>query len=248
MTHNIIPDLVDKAVPVKDLIPLKRNPHVGDVDAVKAVLVEFGQHMPILVNKNSNEVIAGNTRLRAAKELGWTHVAATFVDEDDARSLARAVSDNRVAELGKDDPNILAEILPNIIEDYADVYDVLGWDEWEVAALEEGTMLTPAETGYTPPPPVRRDPVAPIQTQNEDGSDHFQAPPGVDQRDIIQRGAGETDPKRATVIHYTLAFDDADQQRRWYQFLTWLRNDPELTQYGTTAEKLLAFLEERADF
>lgn len=248
MIHNIIPDLVDKAEDITKMFPLKRNPHSGDVEAAKAVLLEFGQHAPILIHSTTRQILAGNTRWRAAKELGWTHIAVTVVDEDEARAYARAVSDNRLAELGKDDQSILAEMLPEMVYDYGEVFDALGWDDWEVASLEENVAVVHQETGYTPPPTVRRDSVVVERQAQEDGTERFVAPAGSDERELIQRGAGETDPKRATVIQYTLVFDSAEQQRRWYSFLTWLRSDVELTQYGTTAEKLINFLEPRADF
>lgn len=248
MNHNIIPNLVSMAVPIEDVMPLRVNPHKGNVEAAKAVLLEFGQHTPILVHSETRQILAGNTRYRAATELGWTHVAVVYVDEDTARSQARALADNRLAELGTDDQAILANLLPEIIEDYSQVFDVLGWDEWAVAAIEEGVMFEPVESGYTPPPTVRRDPVvANIETQNS-GEQRLVAPSGSNQQDLVQRGAGETDSKRATIIQYTLVFTSAEEQRRWYEFLTWMRSDPELTQYATTSEKLMNFLEARIDF
>ena len=39
----------------------------------------------------------------------------------------------------------------------------------------------------------------------------------------------------------------AEQQRRWYDFLRWLRSDAEIDG-DTTAERLIFFLEGRVDF
>jgi hypothetical protein len=49
------------------------------------------------------------------------------------------------------------------------------------------------------------------------------------------------------VVQYSLVFDDPTQQRLWYDFMRWLRNDP--AQDGDTiAERLMGFLEAHADF
>jgi hypothetical protein len=49
------------------------------------------------------------------------------------------------------------------------------------------------------------------------------------------------------VVQYTLVFDDADQQKRWYDFIRFLRNDPAYVG-DTTASKLIDFVDAHADF
>ena len=53
---------------VGDLKPYKNNPRKNDeaVDAVANSIKEFGFKVPIIIDKN-NEIIAGHTRLKAAK-------------------------------------------------------------------------------------------------------------------------------------------------------------------------------------
>jgi hypothetical protein len=49
------------------------------------------------------------------------------------------------------------------------------------------------------------------------------------------------------VVQYSLVFDSPEQQRRWYDFLRWMRSDAGVAG-ETTAEKLIDFLEQHADF
>ena len=60
---------------VNDLIPYINNPRINDeaVDVVAASIKEFGFKNPILIDKE-NVIIAGHTRLKAAKKLGLKNV------------------------------------------------------------------------------------------------------------------------------------------------------------------------------
>jgi hypothetical protein len=58
--------------------------------------------------------------------------------------------------------------------------------------------------------------------------------------------AGVSGSTRA-VVQYSLVFDDPDQQRKWYDFLRWLRSDPGVDG-ETTAAKVINFIENHADF
>jgi len=70
--------------------------------------------MPIVVQKKGNIVRAGNARLIAAKELGWTEMAAVFVSESDLNASAYAIADNRTGELAEWEDDILAQVLKDL--------------------------------------------------------------------------------------------------------------------------------------
>jgi ParB/Sulfiredoxin domain len=57
-------------VPIDDLVPFPGNPRRGNVAAIKQSLEENGQYRPIVVRRQTREVLAGNHTLQAAKELG----------------------------------------------------------------------------------------------------------------------------------------------------------------------------------
>lgn len=242
------------------LQPLAGNPRVGDVSAIAASLQEFGQLKPIVVRANGDgtaTIIAGNHTAEAAKSLGWTQIAAVWItDMDEKRAVTFALTDNRINELGSTNSALLHEAIASVVDEYPEFLDTLGWDEFELASMGEQYDYMAAnelrETGYVPPVLIPRSdpslPSAPQTTEMKSTPSHITAPPSIDEREVLTRGAtsiGQAGAK--AVIQYTLVFDSSDQQRRWYDFVRWLRNDP-ATDGETTAEKLLNFLDSRADF
>ena len=118
MTNKINEQLADLMVPIENLEVLEGNPRKGDVEAVAKSYRTFGQRKPVVARKTgSNEngntgiVLAGNHQLQAARKLGWTHIAAVFVEDDDKTAAAFALADNRVSDLGEYDADELAEVL-----------------------------------------------------------------------------------------------------------------------------------------
>ena len=72
------------------------NPRVNEpaVPHVVSSIRRFGWQQPI-VAKRSGEVIAGNTRLKAAMELKLTQVPVVWFDGSDLEATAYSISDNR---------------------------------------------------------------------------------------------------------------------------------------------------------
>lgn len=103
----IAESLAGLAVPIDRLKPLEGNPRRGDVAAVARSLRRFGQRKPVVARPDGT-VIAGNHLLAAAQELGWTELAVSWADDDDATAKAFALADNRTAELGSFDLGDLA--------------------------------------------------------------------------------------------------------------------------------------------
>lgn len=67
---------------VKELIPYEKNPRKNDeaVKYVKASIEQFGFKVPIVIDAN-NIIVAGHTRLKAAKELGMKEVPCIVADD-----------------------------------------------------------------------------------------------------------------------------------------------------------------------
>lgn len=119
--------------------------------AVAASLQNFGQQVPVVVNKKTWTVIAGNNVLTTARELGWTHLAAVAVDEESGLSTAYAISDNRIGELGRWDVAALAEAFRKIDGDPA---MLVGWDQGYINTLMgnlEEIEVTGIESNDPPP-------------------------------------------------------------------------------------------------
>jgi hypothetical protein len=85
-----------------------------NVQAIKASLTEFGQREPLVVHKGT--VIAGNGRLRAMSELGWTECAVHLVPAQWTAKQARAyaLAANRTAELAGWDAEVLLTQLESL--------------------------------------------------------------------------------------------------------------------------------------
>ena len=263
MKHNICKELEKDAISLDVLSPWDRNPHNGNIPAIMASYVEFGQLKSIVVHTNGDDtftIIAGNHQAEAARRLGWTHIAATRFQGTRKQAIAFALADNRSTQLGSDDPILLHEAIVSISDEYPEMLDGLGWDEFQVAAMEEQVeYLNIADnepTGYVAPVLVSQ-PGEAFQPSNSTLSSvskkveediEINAPDDIDKREAITRGSTSVGAAGArAVVQYTLVFDDADQQRRWYDFLRWLRSDVEISG-DTTAERLLDFLEARVDF
>lgn len=67
-------------VNIKDIKIKKRVRHdLGDLEALKNSLRAYGLLNPITLN-NKYELIAGERRLQAAKQLGWTNINAVILN------------------------------------------------------------------------------------------------------------------------------------------------------------------------
>jgi len=129
-------------------------PHVAD--SIK----RFGWRQPI-VAKPSGEVIAGNTRLKAAKSLGFTVVPVFRFEGSDVEATAYAIADNRTAEFADWDEPALARLLQDLRAE--DALDGVGYSDEDIDALLEelgDEDVSPADIDDPGPdePPV--DPVS----------------------------------------------------------------------------------------
>lgn len=102
--YRITPALAGLAVPISSLVfdPENARDHPDrNMDAIRASLKSYGQVKPVVVRKSTRVVVAGNGTLQAAKDLGWTEIAATFVDMNEIEAAGFGLADNRTAELAK---------------------------------------------------------------------------------------------------------------------------------------------------
>lgn len=100
----------------EDLIPYINNPRNNDnaVDKVASSIKNFGFKVPIVVDAD-NEIIAGHTRLKAAKKLGMDEVPCIVADDlSDEQIKAFRLADNRVAEFAEWDFNQLGAELAEL--------------------------------------------------------------------------------------------------------------------------------------
>lgn len=106
--------------PIDDVKPYPNNPRNND-DAVEYVansIREFGWQQPIVVDTDST-IIAGHTRLKAAKMLGMETVPVVVADNlTPAQVNAYRLADNKVAEAATWDMEALAVELEGLEVDF----------------------------------------------------------------------------------------------------------------------------------
>ncbi|HHU80988.1 MAG TPA: ParB N-terminal domain-containing protein [Acholeplasmataceae bacterium] len=106
--------IIEKSI--DELIPYENNARFNDeaVEFVANSIKEFGMKNPILVDKNM-VIIAGHTRLKALKKLGWEKapvIIAEDLDEEQVKALRLA--DNKAGEIAQWDEDLLAIEMQNI--------------------------------------------------------------------------------------------------------------------------------------
>src|SRR5436853_588358 len=94
-------------VEMERLCPARRNPRRGDVAAIRASLEANGQYRPLVVNRSTMEVLAGNHTFLAAQQLGFRQVMVAFVEVDEEHARRIQLADNRTSDLaGYDDAEL----------------------------------------------------------------------------------------------------------------------------------------------
>lgn len=94
---------------IKKVVPYAKNPRHNEsaIAKVAASLKEFGWQQPIVVDKEM-VVIAGHTRLEAARQLGMKKVPVFVADHlTDTQAKAYRIADNRVGAEAKWDDQLL---------------------------------------------------------------------------------------------------------------------------------------------
>ena len=102
------------------------------VPHVASSLRRFGWQQPI-VARPSGEVVAGNTRLKAAQELGMTEVPVWWFEGDDLEATAFSIADNRSHEHSEWHEEELVALLEVLREE--DALEGVGYSEDDLDAL-----------------------------------------------------------------------------------------------------------------
>ena len=150
---NIIPSLQALAVPITSLVEDPENPMthpMENLQAIAASLRLYGQRKPVVVNKRTGFVEAGNGTLVAARDLlSWSELAAVFVDDDAAVAAGFSVADNRTAQLATWNYGRLNKLLAGV----PDATAVPGVDASFLAAVQAAASRGPAPISDAMPSP-----------------------------------------------------------------------------------------------
>lgn len=114
---------------INELIPYVNNARKNDhaVDAVASSIKNYGFKQPIVIDSHG-EVVAGHTRLKAAKKLNMEQVPCIVADDlTPAQIKAYRIADNKVAELSEWDMELLK----------VELEDIEGFTGFEVDELQD---------------------------------------------------------------------------------------------------------------
>lgn len=141
-------------VPVSALLPYRSNPRVGNIPAIAESLKTNGQFRPIVVRRDTREILAGNHTWKAAQSLGWKTIRVTYIDNiTDEQAKKIVLADNRYGDLGGYDNQILADLLNSL-----NTLEGTGYDEVYLDLIEAGlTADAPValnDPDETPEPPA----------------------------------------------------------------------------------------------
>ncbi|HEX6943537.1 MAG TPA: DNA modification methylase [Gemmatimonadaceae bacterium] len=148
-----------ETVPISRLFCSPTNPRRNDaaVPHVAASIRRFGWQQPIVVRR-TGEVIAGNTRLKAAQSLGMTEVPVWWFEGSDLDAVAYSLADNRSHEHSQWDEPELARLLDHLRKE--DALEGVGYSTDDIDALvqklrdQEEVDLQLTDDGPDDPPAV----------------------------------------------------------------------------------------------
>lgn len=134
-------EIIEKRI--EELIPYENNPRKNEtaVEYVANSIKEFGFKVPIIIDKN-NVVVAGHTRLKAAKMLKLDVVPCVVADSlSDEQVKAFRLVDNKTAEIAEWDNESLGQELDSL----ADKVDMKQFGFIEDESLYNDDFYTDAE-------------------------------------------------------------------------------------------------------
>jgi ParB-like nuclease domain len=108
-------DLTVEAVPIDSV-----QPHPGNYRRhLSKVLVEesintHGQYRPLIVQRSSGNILAGNGTWEVLRDAGYEEVSVTYLDVDDAQAARILVVDNRTSDTSSNDAEVLAALLTGL--------------------------------------------------------------------------------------------------------------------------------------
>ena len=102
-------------VRVKDLRQHPMNPNQGDVGIIIESLEAHGYFSPVLVQKSSMNIIAGNHTVQAAEIEGFDEIDVILRDCSDEEALRIMLMDNESSRKSQNDRIILMDLLESLV-------------------------------------------------------------------------------------------------------------------------------------
>lgn len=107
-------ELTAELVPIDSISPHPRNGRRGNIPKIAESLSHNGQYKPIVVQRSTNLVIAGNHTYKAAVGLGWMKINVTWADVSDEEALRIMIADNATSDAASNDEDAITSILEEL--------------------------------------------------------------------------------------------------------------------------------------
>ena len=139
-------------LPISQLKPYEKNPRINDnaVDACASSIKEYGFKVPIIIDSEKT-IIAGHTRLKAAKKLGMKTVPCIIADDlSEEQVRAFRIADNKVSDFSIWDNRLLLEEL-DALSDF-DLFTGFDFDDlpsMQVMDEKDNDVIDENEDGVT---------------------------------------------------------------------------------------------------
>lgn len=228
-----------KDMPISDLKEYESNPRHNDgaVDAVAASIKEFGFKVPIVIDRDG-VIVAGHTRIKAARKLGLETVPCIIADDLTPEQIkAFRLADNKTAELAEWDFDLLAKEL----EDLSDFdMSAFGFDD---LGLED---VPDMEDDDVPDLDEESEPVTKLGDIWQLGKHRLMCGDGTDEASVARLMDGAkanmavTDPPYNVALGMGGSKDDARQRHRRTDGLVIMndnQDDESFLQFLTSAYK-----------
>jgi hypothetical protein len=136
-------------LPTSALVPWGKNPRRNDeaVQQVADSIRRFGFGAPIVARREDKRVIAGHTRLKAAKLLGLKTVPVRLLDVNERDADLLALADNKLGEIAEWDDRAVAQTLSEF--SFKDV-SFAGWDWKDLGKMADSVMGSASAAGGDP--------------------------------------------------------------------------------------------------
>lgn len=126
------------------LKPHPSNARKGDVEAIKRSLERFGQVKPLIVQRSTGFIVAGNHTFEAAKRLKWKTVRILVKDMNDDEAAGYLLADNATSDKAGYDDAELYKLLSTTLDLEGTGYSI---DDIETLADALGSATVDEEKG-----------------------------------------------------------------------------------------------------
>ena len=135
-----------EVVPIDSIKRHAENARKGDVEAIKESILANGFYGRLIVSKKTGEILIGNHRWEAAKDVGMTEIPIERVDVSERTARKMLAADNRTSDLAGYHDKQLAALLKQLVAD--DDLEGTGYAEKDLDAVVKKLSKSSAGAGF----------------------------------------------------------------------------------------------------